>query len=584
MKSLVILLMVQVAATGAPAAPECAVAAPFTAGGGTPGSTAASQALARGRTAAALHADATTQAIVVHYGLNDSHSHSWVRETLGGVVGMSYFQRFPGDYTDGLLLYRTISPCGAVTLDTVTTGTRLEKSVLLYDASALPHIFVARSSDVDQVIDHYSRGTDGAWQCDTIVQFENEGGKFIYELSADSGPDHSFHLLVLKTRSNIDSSDFMDAWMGANLFYLTNAPGYWTRELIRYYDMAYTYDMYIKSSCRQDIRIDDAGAAHVVFSEQVMDVHDPSRLLYATNRFGTWQTEVALNYEPATRDDAGWFPSLCLDRDGTPHVSCMYVDRVHTGSATACTLLLLRRLGEDDWASEVVATQDDGYYGGDGRNYTGGLTHLVFDRENRPHILFSDIASTHWPESQRLNVGNVRMAVRDNGAWNFSTVYRQPRPSGFYDAAEMFGTCLNVSDSSNTVRVVGVELVVSGEYVYTCELLDFAWPKDSTAGVPGEGCGSLPPRLELGPNRPNPFARGTLITFRLPREARVTVSVYDVLGQLVAKVMDGRVPAGEHSVAWDGRSGRGAETAPGVYFCRVEADDQAGTIRMVLLR
>lgn len=428
----------------------------------------------------------TSWDIVIHYGLNDSHSKSWVQENSEGVVGITYFQRYEGNYTEGTLLYKTIFPDGSFVLDSVTTGERLEKSVLLYDSLSKPHIFVARSNDSDQVVIHYYKSADDQWESETIIHFLNRGGKFIYELSADTGPDHSFHLLLLKTRSDIDSDDFMDAWINSNLYHLTNASGMWEGELILNYNMAYTYDMYIKSSCRQDIKVDDSGFVHVTFSEQMIGADDPSRLLYATNKTGSWQFEIALNYDYGSRDDAGWFPSLCLDNYGVPYISCMYVDRVYTHSATSCNLLLLKRLGPGNWHSEIIAEQDDGYYGSDGRNFTGGLTHLVFDKSNTPHIIFSDIASTHWPVmNQCVNVGNIRYAVLENGTWNITTIYHQPKPPGFFDAIEMYGMCLNISEEDGAVRVVGVELNVTAKYQYTCSLLEFGWSSDCCLGVKG---------------------------------------------------------------------------------------------------
>ena len=58
-------------------------------------------------------------------------------------------QHFMGSYTDGYLLYKAIMPDGTTNIDTVDVGTRLEKSVLLYDSNSNPHIFVARSDDYD---------------------------------------------------------------------------------------------------------------------------------------------------------------------------------------------------------------------------------------------------------------------------------------------------------------------------------------------------------------------------------------------------------------------------------------------------
>jgi hypothetical protein len=411
----------------------------------------------------------------VYYGLNESHSRSWAQVADDGLVGITYFQHDPGTNDEGTLVYRTIHPDGSADSEAVTTGRRLEKSVLLFDAVSNPHIFVARSEADDQTIDHYHGSSGEPWQSETILHFRGEGGRFIYELSAAAGPDHSFHLLILKTRSDVDSDDFNYAWLDSYLYHLTNASGRWEMELVDNYDMAYTYDWYIKSSSRQDIKVDRHGHVHVVFAEQINAADDPSRLRYATNATGSWVIETALSNDYGPRDDAGWFPSLALDSHGTPHVACMYVNRVITYSALYARLLLLVRRDDGRWQSEVVADADDGYYGGDGRNYTGALAHLVLDSRDTPHIVFSDIASTHWPGTQRMNVGNIRYAVRENGAWDIRTIYRESLPRGFFEATEMHGMCLLVSERTHTVRVVGQELVVTTEADYSSRLLDFAW-------------------------------------------------------------------------------------------------------------
>ncbi|MFH2037051.1 MAG: hypothetical protein ABIJ45_11655, partial [Candidatus Zixiibacteriota bacterium] len=361
----------------------------------------------------------TEPPFVIHYGVNDSHSRNWVSENNDGLVGITSFHLFDGSTNEGILTYKTIGLDGLPCTDSITTGRRLEKSVLLYDSLSNPHIFLACSDTVNQLIEHFSKDDNGVWECDTIINFYNEGGKFIYEISADIGPDNSFHLLVLKSRSDVDSDDFMDAWINSCLYHLTNTTGIWVKELIRNYNMAFTYDMYIKPSIRQDIKIDSDGFVHVTYSEQINGGTYPSRLWYATNKTGSWSYEIALNYDFGAYDDAGWFPSLCLDNNDVPYITCMYINRVPTGSAVYCKLFYLKRLGADNWTYDIIADHDDGYYGSDGHNYTGALSHLIFDSNNIPHIIFSDIASTHWPGSQRLNVGNIRYGVLEDDVWNF---------------------------------------------------------------------------------------------------------------------------------------------------------------------
>jgi hypothetical protein len=523
--------------------------------------------------------------VVIHYGMNDSHSKSWVQEDANAVIGISYFQRHEENGAAGYLIYETIQPDGSHSFDTVTAGTHLEKSVLLFDASCDPHIFVARSNNDNQIIvDCYKDSLD-IWQQDTIYSFYNAGGRFIYELSADTGPDGSFHLLILKSRSDIDSDDYNWAWLDSYLYHMTNASGSWTNEQVRHFNMGYTYDTYIKTSCRQDIKVDSEGFVHVVFREQIYANDDPSRLWYGTNKGGDWSFEIAFSNEFGVRDDVGWFPSLCLDKNDIPYISCMYVHRVYTRSAVYCRLYLLKRLGYADWQAEIVADSDDGYYAADGRNYTGALTHLVFDKENTPHIIFSDIASAHWYENNAncLNVGNIRYAVREDGVWNIRTIYHQPKPSGFFDAVEMHGMCLVVSDFTDSIRVIGEEMEITGWYEYSSKLVEFSWTPITTDAEDGSRY-LLPRQFRLSQNYPNPFNPFTTIKYSLPRRVHVIVEIFNALGQKVRTLLDLVQSAGSYTVTWDGNTASGKPAATGIYLYRFRAGEYVETKKMLLLK
>lgn len=525
--------------------------------------------------------------VIVYYGLNESHSRDWVQEDANGVIGISYFQRFEGNETGGTLIYKTIQPNGSSISDSITTGTRPEKSVLLFDSYSNPHIFVARSNDLDQWVEHYHKDGGDLWQNDTIYDFHNVGGKFIYELSADTGPDGSFHLLILKTRSDIDSDDYWDAWINSYLYHLSNSAGYWQIELIQNYDMPYTYDHQIKSSSRQDMQIDKDGYIHVIFGEQINGngMPDPSRLMYATNRPGSWVFETALNPDAGTRDEAGWMASLCLDSSGTPYVTCMYKKRVSSGSAAYCKLLLLKRLGPDNWSVEVIADTDDGYYGPDGRTYTGGLSHIVFDIYNKPHIIFSDVASAHWGigGTNRLSLGNIRYGVFEDGVWNIRTIYHQPPPTSFYSGLEMHGMCLIVSSLTDSIRIIGQELDVTAAFQYTSNLLSFSFANTST-DVEEESGDLLPQECSLSQNYPNPFNPVTTIEYNIPARSHVTIEVYNILGQKIRTLVDELKSAGDFRTTWDGNDSNGVRAPTGIYFYLFRAGDFNETKKMLLLK
>jgi hypothetical protein len=251
----------------------------------------------------------------------------------------------------------------------------------------------------------------------------------------------------------------------------------------------------------------------------------------------------------------------------------MYVDRVPTYSATYCHLLFLKREGYNVWTSEIIADYDDGYYGGDGRDYTGALSHLVFDSNNIPHIIFSDIASTHWPGTQRLNVGNIRYGILDNGTWNFTTVYRQPLPTGFFNAIEMFGMCLLIQENTGMIRVIGEELVVNSETDYSCELVDIVIES-------GQGVGDLRPEYpHLLSNYPNPVDQLTTIRYSIPRHNTIHLSIYDINGRRITTLFEGMQTVEHGTITWDS-----TDYPAGVYVCALSAGDKIVTNHMTVIR
>jgi M6 family metalloprotease-like protein len=90
--------------------------------------------------------------------------------------------------------------------------------------------------------------------------------------------------------------------------------------------------------------------------------------------------------------------------------------------------------------------------------------------------------------------------------------------------------------------------------------------------------------LDLWQNVPNPFNPSTRISFTLPERAHVVLSVHDVKGRAVVKLVDERLPAGMNEAFWDGRDSRGARVASGIYFCRLKSGDRTLTKKMLLLK
>jgi hypothetical protein len=82
---------------------------------------------------------------------------------------------------------------------------------------------------------------------------------------------------------------------------------------------------------------------------------------------------------------------------------------------------------------------------------------------------------------------------------------------------------------------------------------------------------AIPTTFELGQNYPNPFNPTTTIRFGLPEQSRVSLKVYNLLGQEVATLAEGDMPAAYHTVVWNGRNKAGNQVASGIYFYRLDA-------------
>jgi len=90
---------------------------------------------------------------------------------------------------------------------------------------------------------------------------------------------------------------------------------------------------------------------------------------------------------------------------------------------------------------------------------------------------------------------------------------------------------------------------------------------------------ATPLEYRLQQNYPNPFNPSTQITFSLKENARVSLSVYDVLGRQVASLVDGQMIHGQHTITFDGT------TLPsGLYICRLKTDSFSDEIKMLLLK
>jgi flagellar hook assembly protein FlgD len=94
----------------------------------------------------------------------------------------------------------------------------------------------------------------------------------------------------------------------------------------------------------------------------------------------------------------------------------------------------------------------------------------------------------------------------------------------------------------------------------------------------------LPQKIELEQNYPNPFNPKTDISFIISLPDRVVLSIYNIMGQEVATIMNSDIKPGKHTVSWSGKDSMGKEVSSGMYFYKLTVGDISYQKKLILLR
>tara|TARA_B100001769_G_C21983843_1_gene528929 strand:- start:90 stop:968 length:879 start_codon:yes stop_codon:yes gene_type:complete len=95
---------------------------------------------------------------------------------------------------------------------------------------------------------------------------------------------------------------------------------------------------------------------------------------------------------------------------------------------------------------------------------------------------------------------------------------------------------------------------------------------------------AVPDEFILSQNYPNPFNPSTTISFSVPAEGNVVVSIYDITGRLVNTLVNENMSSGYHSVVWDGADMTGESVSAGLYIYSLQAEGVSLTRKMVLMK
>ena len=103
-------------------------------------------------------------------------------------------------------------------------------------------------------------------------------------------------------------------------------------------------------------------------------------------------------------------------------------------------------------------------------------------------------------------------------------------------------------------------------------------------GVHTEASKTTPSEFSLLQNYPNPFNPSTTIEYHVPKNAHVTLKIFDTRGRLVATLVNENQAAQSYKVVWDGRDMNGSLAPSGVYFYQLQANDYTETKTLLFIK
>ena len=262
---------------------------------------------------------------------------------------------------------------------------------------------------------------------------------------------------------------------------------------------------------------------------------------------------------PSTLDDA-W-----IAHEGDILASISLPDGLYYG-------MCVNAAGTEVYVSEYTGSSIHRYTGSVGEGFTldpgfsvqvdSLATAIDIDEEGYLYVV-----SDHWQESTYdyswFWVVNLASGVVTDKIDMYDELGASGTSAGYYSAIDI------EVDQADNVYVVHYK----------------AWAMEKWAGEPSTGVDivqggeEMPRQSILVQNYPNPFNASTQIHYSLSEATHVRLDVFNVTGQLVARLIDSEQPAGQHLVSWNARN-----LPSGIYLVRLQAGQEMATSKMALVR
>jgi len=292
-----------------------------------------------------------------------------------------------------------------------------------------------------------------------------------------------------------------------------------------------------------DVAVDSVGTPHVVWC-----THPLYTVFYSYFDGQQWVEPIPVNDTTQVTASPWASPRIVIDRTGVIHlcftgarVGASHRDIFYTRndvSGWAPCQMVTRDSLYDEWYSDIAANRPDNVW-------------VVWNRQNEGSDQFRVYAS-HW----------------DGTAWSFEQ--RLDDTTSYYDFDPV--VCLD-DDGYPWVVWSGTTYGATDDVYYNRYM-----SHGSLVGGPHGACGRAFTLAVTSPAR-----HGIRFSFSIAQNGRVGLVVFDVLGRCIKRVVDGVLPAGQHSAVWNRRMADGEPAPAGAYIGRLDAAGCVAKCRFTLV-
>lgn len=201
---------------------------------------------------------------------------------------------------------------------------------------------------------------------------------------------------------------------------------------------------------------------------------------------------------------------------------------------------------------------------------------ISFDNFTRGPVLPTPVELTSFSATNNNNIVNLNWATATETNNRGFEVERR-LDNGFFEKIAFVNGAGTTTQSKTYSYSNDIKNVKASKIEYRLRQIDYngSFNFSSVESVDN----SVPANFELSQNYPNPFNPSTVISYQVPAESKVTLKLYNILGNEVSTLVNEVKPAGKYDVKFNA-----SNLTSGIYFYTISAGNFTSTKKMTLIK